>query len=153
MVTLEKEREIEAPVDYTFEWASNFENQQRCTPAILDVEMIGETTEGTRVRSTIKLLGRTTTSEELYIVDEENMRIATIFDDGDIGGEMRWSYRETETGTVVRVTAAMEVKTSLFGQALQPVVSRYLIQQFRNALETMKELVEVEYETDSVQID
>lgn len=82
-------------------------------------------------------------------MDEENRRTATIFDDGDVEREMRWSYRETETGTVVRVTAAMEVKTSLFVQAVQPIVNQYLIQQFRNALETMRELVEAEYDTDS----
>jgi len=92
----------------------------------------------------MKLLGRTTTAEELYKIDTANKQTTSIFDDGDMSGEMVLEYTETDTGTNVRVVGDMEFGSSLFDRAIQPVVTRYMKRQFRNTLKTMKELVEAE---------
>ena len=154
MVTFEKTIEIEAPVDYVFEWAIQPENWVRCMPSLFEVEKIEVTDEGTRYRTTRKVLGRRTTSEELVVVDRENDEIVSIFQNGDIDGQLRWSYSEadgvtTDGVSTVSIFADVSVGTSLFDRAIRPVVSRSLTRQYRNALETMKELVEAERELDA----
>lgn len=145
MTTFDHEIEIGAPIEYVFEWAITPENMLRSTPALLDYEVIEETDEGTHIRNTFKMLGRTTTSDELFTVDEENHRTVSVFDDEDMSGEMVFDYTETETGTHVRAHGDMETGSSLFERALQPVVGRYMNRQFRNTMSTMKELIEAEH--------
>ena len=145
MTSVDHEIEIEAPIEYVFEWGTTPENWMRSTPALLDVEVIDETDEGTHLRNTLKILGRTTTSDELYTVDEENYRTTSVYDDEDFSGTMSFDHTETEAGTHVRLHGDFETGTSLFERALRPVVARYMNRQFRNSLKTMKELIEVEY--------
>lgn len=145
MTSFDHEIEIEAPIEYVFDWGTTPENWQRSTPALLDLEVVEETDEGTHYRNTFKMLGRTTTSDEVYTVDEENYRTTSVFDDEDMSGEMVFDYTETENGTHIRLHGDIETGTSLFERALQPVVSRYMNRQFRNTMKTMKELIEAEY--------
>lgn len=141
----DNEMEIEAPIEYVFTWGTNPDNWQRATPALIDLELIEETDEGTHYRNTMKLLGRTTTSDELFIIDEENFETVSVFDDENLRGEMRYTYTETETGTTIRMHGEFEAGSSLFERAIQPVVTRYFNRQFRNSLKTMQELIEAEY--------
>jgi ligand-binding SRPBCC domain-containing protein len=145
MTSIDHEIEIEAPIEYVFEWGTTPENWMRSTPALLDVEVIDETDQGTTYRNTLKMLGRTTTSDELYTVDEENYRTTSVYLDEDFSGEMVFDHTETETGTHVHLYGDIETGTSLFDRTLRPVVIRYMNRQFRNSLKTMKELVETEY--------
>ena len=145
MTSLDHEIEIEAPIEYVFEWGTTPENWMRSTPALINVDIIDETDEGPHYRNTLKILGRTTTSDELYTVDEENYRTTSVYDDEDFSGEMSFDHTETETGTHVHLHGDIETGTSLFDRTLRPVVIRYMNRQFRNSLKTMKELVETEY--------
>ena len=145
MTSLDHEIEIEAPIEYVFEWGTTPENWMRSTPALINVDIIDETDEGPHYRNTLKILGRTTTSDELYTVDEENYRTTSVYDDEDFSGEMSFDHTETEAGTHVRLHGDIETGTSLFDRALRPVVTRYMNRQYRNSLKTMKELIEVEY--------
>lgn len=141
------EIEIDAPIDYAFAWGNTPENWPRVMPNVLEVEEIEQTDEGTRYRTTMKALGRTTITEDLTIIDEENYVTTSTFEDGAMDGEMEWSYTESDTGTIVRCAVDIEAD-SLFERALQPVFGRVMSRQVRNSLETMKELVEVEYAQD-----
>lgn len=145
MTTYDLEIEIEAPIDYVFEWGTNPDNWARSMPGLIDQEVVEETDEGTRYRNTMKMLGQTTINEELYTVDAENHRTVSTFDDEDMKGELVFEYTEVEGGTHVRVHGEVESGTSLFDRAIQPVVSRYMKRQIRNTLRTMKELIEVEH--------
>lgn len=144
MATYEHEIDIDVPIDYAFAWGNDPENWQRMTPALLDVEVLEETDEGIRYRSTMKMLGRTSTVDDLTTIDEENYETVSTIEDGDMDGEFRWTFTETESGTNVRVTGHM-VAESLFDRALQPIFVRYMRRQFRNSFQTMKDLVEAEY--------
>lgn len=145
MTSIDHEIEIEAPIEYVFEWGTNPENWIRSTPALLDVEVIDETDEGTYYRETLKMLGRTTTGDELYTVDRENYRTTSVYDDEDFRGELVIDHTETEAGTHIHLHGDIETGTSLFDRALRPVVARYMNRQYRNSLTTMKELIEIEY--------
>ncbi|MFP4627922.1 MAG: SRPBCC family protein [Halobacteriales archaeon] len=145
MTTFNHEIEIDAPIEYVFEWGTTPENWMRSMPALIDLELIEETAEGTHYRNTIKMLGRTTVTDEHYTVDAENFQAVSVFDGGDIRGEMTYDYEETGSATVVRLHGDIETGDSLFDRALQPVVSRYMKRQFQSSLETMKELIEAEY--------
>ena len=145
MTSFNHEIEIGAPIEYVFEWGITPENWARAMPALIDYEVIEETAEGIHFRNTIKMLGRTTTSNEIFTVDEENHRTVSVFDDEDMSGEMVYEYTETEDGTIVRMHGELEAGTSLFDRALMPVLSRYMNRQFGISLTTMKELIEAEY--------
>ena len=121
----DNEIEIEAPIEYVFAWGTTPDNWLRATPALIDLELIEETDEGTHYRNTMKLLGRTTTNDELFIINEENFETVSVFDDENLKGEMRYTYTETETGTMIRVHGEFEAGSSLFERAIQPVVTRY----------------------------
>lgn len=144
MTTYEHEIEIDAPIEYAFEWGSNSENWQRCMPALTAVEYVDETDEGTRYRTTFKMLGRSTTSESVFEIVEPNAH-AVSYIEGDMAGEMHYYYTETDTGTNLRFVAEFEDADSLFERALQPVFKRYMDRQFRNHVQTTRDLVEAEY--------
>lgn len=145
MVNFDHEIEIEAPVEFVFEHGIDPENWLRWTPAMTNIEKIEETAEGTRYRNTMKILGRTTTSEELFTVDEAEYHTVSVFDDDAMRGEMHYDYTETETGTHVHMYGEFEDGTSLFDRVMAPVATRYLNRQFRNSFRTMKDLIESEY--------
>lgn len=145
MTTFDVETEIDAPIEYVFEWGITPENWERSTPSLTGVELLEETDDGARYRSSMKVLGRTMVSEELFEVDEANYRTISTFIDEDISGEMQFDYSETETGTHVRLHGNMETGDSIVDRALQPVLRRYMNRQFKNTLETMKELIEAEH--------
>ncbi|RQG97208.1 SRPBCC family protein [Natrarchaeobius chitinivorans] len=151
MTTFEHEVSIETPVEYSFEWGLNPENWQRSMPGMTDVEVLGETDEGTRHRTTFKMLGQTSTDESTFIVVEPNEHAYSRIEGPDMFGEMHYRFSETPDGSLVRFEAEFEDPESLVERALQPVFNRYLDRQFRNHLQTMKELVEAEYaETEAV---
>lgn len=141
------EIEIEAPIEYVFEWGTVPENWKRIDTTLDDIELVEETDEGRRYRTTMKMLGRSMTSEQLYTVDEANRQSTSVFE-GDLNGEMRYSHSETGSGTKVRLDADFEAGRSLFERALRPVFTRYTNRQFRNSFRTMKELIEVEIDQD-----
>ncbi len=109
---------------------------------MIDINRIEITDEDTHYRNTFKILGRTTESDELFIINEENYRTVSQFGDESMRGEMTSDY--TETKTHVRLPGDIELGDSLFERAIQPIVSRFIMRQFRNTMSTMKELIETE---------
>lgn len=136
---------IDAPIGFVFAQGTDPENWLRWTPSMTDVEKIEETEEGTRYRTTMQILGRTTTSEDLFTVDEEEYHTVNVFNDDAMRGEMHYDYTETEDGTHVHMRGEFEDGTSLFDKVLAPVTTRYLDRQFGNSFQTMKDLIESEY--------
>ena len=53
-------------------------------------------------------------------------------------------YSETESGTLLANRAAYEFGDSLLDRILEPVAKRYNARQFRNMMQTTKELIEAE---------
>lgn len=149
MTTFDHEIEIAAPIEFVFEWGTTPENWMRATPSMTDIELIEETDEGTHYRNTMKVLGRTMINDELYMVDEENWETISVFDDENMSGEMRFTYTEIDSGTHLRMHGDIETGDSLFDRALQPVLGRLMNRQFRNSLQTMKELIEIEARTEA----
>jgi ligand-binding SRPBCC domain-containing protein len=145
MTQFDHEIEIEAPIEYVFDWGTASENWQRSSPSLVNLEVLDHTDEGTHYRNTVKMLGRTTVSNELYTVDKENYRTTSVFDDDDMSGEMVYEYTETDNGTHIRLHGDIETGDSLFERAIRPVVSRSMNRQFRATMETMKDLIEAEY--------
>lgn len=145
MTTYEHEIEIDAPTEYAFEWGCEPENWQRCMPALTDVEHIEETDDGTRYRTTFKMLGRSMISESRFEIAGPNAHAVSHIQ-GDMAGEMHYHYTETDAGTNLRFVAEFEDAESRFERALQPVLKRYMDRQFRNHVKTTKDLVEAEYE-------
>lgn len=144
MTRYEHAIEIEAPIEYVFDWGTTPKNWQRVMPALTDIERIEETAEGTRYRNTMQLLGRSTTSDQLFTVIEPNSHTVSTFDGGAILGEVQYYYTETETGTNVHMVADLEAGTTMFDRMLQPIITRYVNRQLRNSLRTMRDLVESE---------
>lgn len=141
------EIEIDAPVEYVFDWGTVPENWERINTALTDIELVEEADDRMQYRTTMKMLGRSMTSEQFFTVDEQNRETASVFE-GDMNGEMRYSFSETETGTRVRLDADFEAGRSLFERALRPVFTRYMNRQFRHSFRTMKDLIEVEIDQD-----
>lgn len=154
MPTFDHEIEIEAPVDYCFEWGIEPENMMRATPSLIEVENLGETEEGTRFRNTMKILGRTSVAEEIFIVDEAHHTTTSVFEDDELEGEMHVTYTETDDGTHVRLHGEFDAGSGLFQRILTPVMTRYMNRQFRNTLQNMKDLIEMDVtETDAEAIE
>lgn len=146
MTRYEHEIEIDTPIEYAFEMGCDPANWQRCLPALTSVELLEETEEGDRYQTTFKLLGRSATSESVFNIVEPNAHAVSVIEGPDITGEMHYYYTETQNGTNLRFVADFEDPESMFERVLQPVYSRYMDRQFRNHLQTTKDLVEAEYE-------
>lgn len=148
MTTFSHEIEIEAPVDYVFEWGTTPENWMRATPSLRDVEEIEQTDEGIRYHNVMSVLGREIETEELFVIDEENGHTRSLIDDDDMSGTVDYWYEEIPAGTRVRMEADFDLGGSLFDRAIEPVLGRYVKRQFRQSQETMRELIEAEYAAD-----
>ena len=145
MTTYEHEIEIEAPIDYTFEWGLDTANWRRSMPALTDIEQIEETDDGVRHRLTLKILGRSLTEESVFSIVEPKAHTVSVMEGPEMTGEMHYYFTETDDGTIVRFVAELADSKSMFERALRPVFTRYMNRQFRTHLHTMKDLVEAEY--------
>lgn len=144
MPTFDHETEIAAPIEYVFDWGDG-------SGQLAPIDLVDDRhrahrgdRRGLHYRNTMKVLGRTMISDELFTIDEENFETLSVFDDEAMSGEMRFTYTETEDGTHVRMHGDIDTGGSLFDRAVQPVLKRFMNRQFRNSLQTMKELIEVE---------
>lgn len=144
MKHINHEIEIEAPIDVVFTWGRTPQNWSRSLPVLRSIELLEETPEGTRFRSTMRVLGRDVTSEAMFTVDEGNWETVFIFDDEELSGEIRYDYIESENGTIVEIVGDLTIGDSLFDRALQPIAIRSLGRQFKVSLRTMKDLIEAD---------
>lgn len=144
MPTFEHTIEVAAPRDYVFNWGTDPENWQRSTPSLTNVEIEEETENGLSLTGTWKLLGMSIEGDMEFEIVEPNEHTVTRFDSPGMTGELHFRYSDTDTGTKVVQSADYEFGDSLLERVLEPVAKRYNKRQFKNSLETSKELIEAE---------
>ena len=144
MPTFEHSIEIAAPIDRVFEWGTDPENWQRATPSMTDFEIIEETDDGMRLRSTYQLLGRSIENQMEFKILEPQTHTVTTFESPGMTGEMHYRFSETDTGTRVVQECEYEFGDSLLERIVEPVAIRYNKRQFKNSLQTTRDLLEAE---------
>jgi carbon monoxide dehydrogenase subunit G len=149
MYKFEHSVEIEAPIEYVFEFDSNPENWTKTMPGLRDLEIVEETEETVRMSAVYEMLGQSIDiEEELTIVEPHEHYHVTVEGDG-VSGEINNHFEGTESGTRINHSAEFDFGDSLFDRLMAPVVRRYNERQFKNHLQHMKELIEAEIEADS----
>ena len=144
MPTFEHSIEIAAPIDRVYEWGTDPENWQRATPSMTDVEIIEETDDGMRLRGTYQLLGRSIVNEMEFKIIEPQAHTVTTFESPSMTGEMHYRFSETDTGTKVVQECEYAFGDSLLERIVEPVARRYNKRQFKNSLQTTRDLLEAE---------
>lgn len=144
MPTFEHTIEIAAPIDHVFAFGSDPENWHRATPSLTDVDVVEETDNGFRLTATWRMLGMSLDGDMEFEVVEPNEHTVTRFESPGMTGELHYHFSETEEGTKVVQRADYEFGDSLLERVLEPVAKRYNKRQFKNSLQTTKELIEAE---------
>lgn len=144
MPTFEHTIEIAAPLDHVFTFGADPENWHRTTPSLTDIEIVEETDDYLRLNATWQMLGMPIDGEMEYEIIEPNTHTVTRFDSPGMTGELHYHYSETDTGTRVVQQADYTFGDSLLERVIEPVAKRYNKRQFKNSLQTSKELIEAE---------
>ncbi len=144
MPTFEHTIEIAAPIDHVFEFGNDPTNWQRTTPNLVDVDVVRETDDGLRLTATWKMLGMSMDGEMEFEIVQPNKHTVTTFESPGMTGELHYHYSETDDGTKVVQQADYEFGDSLRERVMEPVGKRYNKRQFKNSLQTSKELIEAE---------
>lgn len=144
MPTFEHTVEIESPIHQVFEFGTDPENWQRTTPGLTHVEIVEQTDDGFRMDATYKLLGMSMDGGMEFTIVEPNEHTVTTFESPGMTGELHYHYSETDAGTTVTQRADYEFGDSMLERILEPVAKRYNKRQFKNSLQTSKELIEAE---------
>ncbi len=144
MPTFEHTVEIAAPIEYVFEFGTDPENWQRTTPNLANVEVGEETDSGFHLTATWKMLGMSMDGEMEFEIVEPNEHTVTRFESPGMTGELHYHYSESDDGTVVVQRGDYEFGDSLRERLIEPVAKRYNKRQFKNSLQTTKELIEAE---------
>ncbi|WP_331232637.1 SRPBCC family protein [Natronorarus salvus] len=144
MPTFEHSVEIAAPIDRVFEWGTDPKNWRRATPSLTEIEILEETDDGVRMDAIYRMLGTSVDTEMVFRVIEPNAHTITTFESPSMTGEMHYHYSETDTGTRVVQRCDYRFGDSLLERVIEPVAKRYNKRQFRQSLQTSKELIEAE---------
>lgn len=145
MPTFEHTVEVAAPIEQVFEFGNDPHNWERVTPS-LSVENVEETDNGLRMDTTYKMLGISMEGKMEYSIVEPRTHTVSSFESPGMTGELHYHYEETDGGTRVIQRADYEFGDSLLQRVIEPVAKRYNKRQFKNSLETSKELIEAETE-------
>ena len=144
MPTFEQSIEIEAPVDRVFEFTSRTDYWSQVSPSLADTEVIEETDDGFLLAAVWKMLGMSIDGTLEFEVLEPNEHTLTRFESSSLDGEMHAYLSETADGTEVVQRFDYEFGDSLLDRALRPVARRFNERQFKQALQTTKDLVEAQ---------
>ena len=144
MPTFEQSIEIEAPVDSVFEFTSRTDYWAQVSPSLADTEVIEETDDGFLLAAVWKMLGMSIDGTLEFEVLEPNEHTLTRFESSSLNGEMHAHLSETTDGTGVVQRFDYAFGDSLVNRALRPVAKRYNERQFKQALQTTKDLVEAQ---------
>lgn len=144
MPTFEHTIEIAAPIDHVFEFGNDPKNWQRTTPNLTTADVVEETEDGLRLTVTWKMLGMTMDGTMEFEIVEPNEHTVSRFESPGMTGELHYYYAETDNGTEVIQRAEYEFGDSLLDRVMAPVGKRYNERQFKNSLQTTKELIEAE---------
>jgi carbon monoxide dehydrogenase subunit G len=140
--------EIEAPVEYVFEFDSNPENWRKTMPGLRDLEIVEETEESVRMTAVYDMLGRSIDIEEELTIVEPNEHYRVTIEGDEVSGEVHNHFEEIDSGTRINHRAEFDFGDSLFERLVAPVALRYNERQFKNHLQHMKELIEADIEAD-----
>jgi hypothetical protein len=80
----------------------------------------------------------------VFRVVEPNIHTVTTFESSSMTGEMHYYYSETDSGTRVVQECDYQFGDSLLKRVIEPVAKRYNKRQFKQSLQTSKELIEAE---------
>jgi carbon monoxide dehydrogenase subunit G len=144
MPTFEHTVEIDAPITDVFEFGNDPNNWQRTTPSLTDFEVVEETDEGLSLTVTWKMLGIPMDGTMNFELVEPNGHTVGRFESPGMTGELHYHYSATENGTKVIQQCDYEFGDSLLDRVLEPVAKHYNKRQFKNSLQTSKELIEAE---------
>jgi carbon monoxide dehydrogenase subunit G len=144
MPTFEHTVEIDAPIKDVFEFGNDPNNWQRTTPSLTDVEVVGETDDGLDLTVTWKMLGMSIDGTMDFEIVEPNEHTVSRFESPGMTGELHYHYSETDNGTMVIQQCDYKFGDSLLDRIIEPVGKRYNKRQFKNSLQTTKELIEAE---------
>lgn len=147
MYTFERTVDVAAPIDHVWEFSIDPENWERSTPSLSGFAIHKETVDGMRLSGTYNMLGlsQETDMEVSYVDPGRHMAIE--FTSPGMTGEMQYRFEEIDgdSGTRITKSAEYEFGDSLLERIIEPVASRYNRRQFRNSLQTTKELAEAEF--------
>lgn len=149
MHTFEHTVEVAAPVEHVFAFSVDPENWERTTPSLSDFVVTKETEDGFRLSATYSMLGMSQETEMEMEIVEPNAHAVTTFRSPGMSGEMHYRFEEAPAGTLVTQSCEYEFGDSLLERIIEPVASRYNRRQFRNSLQTSKELIEAEVEAET----
>jgi ligand-binding SRPBCC domain-containing protein len=148
MPTFEHTIDIDAPIEHVFAWHTDPTNWQLTMPAMTDLEVRQEIGDETRMDATWTTLGMSTDVEITSRIVEADEHLVSTFEGPDMSGEVHYRFSETDDGTHVVQQADYEFGDSLFDRLVEPVAKRVNKRQFRNSLETARELIEAETEAE-----
>ncbi|MBC7328168.1 SRPBCC family protein [bacterium] len=146
MPLIEKEIEINAPLEKVFEIAQDVEEYPHFMPSIKSVRILEK--EGDR-RITewvgrVEELGRTITWKEEDIWDKERGECRFRGFEGDFNKyEGVWIFQRKGEGTLVRLKIEYEMHIPLIGVLLQGLIKRKVEESARDMLEGLKERCEL----------
>lgn len=149
MHTFEHEIEIDAPVEYAFEWGTDPENWRRSMPSLARVDVTEKDGDDLWMDVTYRMLGRSLDGEMEFTVVEPNAHTVTTFESPGMTGEVHYRYEEAHGGTRVTQSIEYEFGDSLLERIIEPVAARYNRRQFKNSLVTSKELIEAEFDEEA----
>ncbi|MEF8814797.1 MAG: SRPBCC family protein [Halovenus sp.] len=138
--------EIEAPIEYVFEFDSDPENWTKTMPGLRDLEIVEETEESVRMTAVYEMLGMSIDIEEELTIVEPNEHYRVTIEGDEVSGEVNNYFEGIDNGTRISHRAEFEFGDSLFDRLLAPVARRYNERQFKNHLQHTKELIEAEIE-------
>ena len=144
MPTFEHSVVIAAPIDHVFAFGADPENWRRTMPSLTEIEIVEETDDELRMTATYKLLGMRMDGTLVKRIVEPNEHTITTFESPGMTGEVHYHYSETDDGTMVVQRADYEFGDSIVERVMEPVAKRYNKRQFKNSLETTRDLVEDE---------
>lgn len=148
MSTFEHTIEIEAPVEHVVDFGRDPMNWERTMPS-LSIENVEDTEDGRRMDATFRLLGISVDGDLTSRLVEPDEYLSMRFESPGLTGDIDYHYSETDSGTRMVQKVDYEFGDSLRERILAPVAKRSMKRQFKNALDTTKDLVEAEIDIDT----
>lgn len=149
MHTFEHTVEIEAPIEYVYQFNSDPMNWPEITPGLSAMEIVETTDSGYRMEATYKMLGMSMKGDMEMTIVEEGKHIKASFHSDAMSGELNYHFTEIADGTKVIQRGHMEFGDSVLDRIMEPVAKRYNIRQFKTSLENNRDLLEAEYVAES----
>ncbi|ERG90364.1 MAG: polyketide cyclase / dehydrase and lipid transport [Haloquadratum walsbyi J07HQW1] len=135
---------IDAPVTVVFEYLDDPRNQPEFTPSLTRSEPVEELSNGgKRVAYTYSMAGIDLTGEITATKYEPESAIHWEMD-GDITGEIKWTFEAEEDTTIFSYTAQYDIPVPVLDSVVKPFAERYNERELKTALENLRTRIEAE---------